>query len=149
MVLVFFFISADRLDRSQRLGISSREYCNLMVQMLIDCVLDSRSAYPDSPLSQNCSERSQQPAPDHPQRQRVAWANAACLQERIECLKVTQFVFEHSAQIIDAARMKNPRNGNLTTVDANGAALTRMVNAKNLLDGLYSTHSCSYAEGYE
>ena len=62
-------------------------------------------------------------------------------------MKVAQLVLEHPAQIRNAIGVQNSCNSDLATIDANGSALTRMIDTENLIHGLDSSHSCSYAWG--
>src|SRR5262245_61496345 len=110
MVFVLLFVAPNRLYCRQCLRVALRQHRDLVIQMLVDRVLDRGRTDPDRPLSQECRERTEQTATDHPQGQCMAWTNAAQLQQGIERMEVTQLVLEHSLQRAHASRMKNPRD---------------------------------------
>ena len=53
---------------------------------------------------------------------------------------MTQLMFEHPAEIPNALGMDPSRHRNLASIDANGTTLARMIDAKDLIDALNSSH---------
>jgi hypothetical protein len=70
----------------------------------------------------------------------MARPNATVLEERIEGVEMTQLMFEHPAEILNALGMDPSRHRNLASIDANGTTLARMIDAKDLIDALNSSH---------